>query len=40
MWGLSSIILYYKNQNGTKTGEFMELDADLKVIRVVANYSA
>ena len=40
MWGLSSIVLYYRNQNGTKTGEFMELDATLKVTRVVANYSA
>lgn len=40
MWGLSSVILYYKNQNGTKTGEFMELDSTFKVIRVVANYSA
>ena len=40
MWGLSSVVLYYKNQNGTKSGEFMELDASLKVIRVVANYSA
>jgi len=40
MWGLSSIVLYYKNQNGTKTAEFMELNADLKVTRVVANYSA
>ena len=40
MWGLHSIVLYYKNQKGTRTGEFMDLDADLKVIRVVANYSA
>ena len=39
MWGLSSVILYYKNQNGTATGEFMELDANLKVTKVVANYS-
>jgi len=39
MWGLSSVVLYYKNQSGTKTGEFMELDANLKVTRVVANYS-
>jgi hypothetical protein len=23
MWGLSSVVLYYKNQNGTKTGEFI-----------------
>ncbi len=39
MWGLSSVVLYYVNQQDTKTGEFMELDADNKVIRVVANYS-
>jgi hypothetical protein len=39
MWGISSVVLYYKNQNGTTTGEFMELDANLKVIKVVANYS-
>lgn len=39
MWGLSSIVLYYVNQKGTKTGEFMEFDANQKVIRVVANYS-
>jgi predicted ester cyclase len=38
LWGISSVVLYYKNQNGTKSGEFMELDADLKVVRVVANY--
>ncbi len=40
MWGVSSVVLYYKNQNGTMTGEFMELDANLKVNRVVANYSS
>ena len=40
MWGLSSVVLYYKNQNGTTSGEFMELDSNLKVTRVVANYSA
>ena len=40
MWGLSSVVLYYKNQNGTKAAEFMELDNDFKVVRVVANYSA
>jgi hypothetical protein len=39
MWGLSSVVLYYKNQNGTTTAEFMELDANLKVTRVIANYS-
>jgi len=40
MSGVSSVVLYYVNQKGTKTGEFMELDADGKVTRVVANYSA
>lgn len=40
MWGLSTVVLYYRNQNGTKTGEFMEFDPDFKVTRVVANYSA
>jgi predicted ester cyclase len=38
MWGLSSVVLYYVNQNGRKTGEFMEIDSNGKVIRVVANY--
>ena len=37
--GLSSVVLYYKNQRGTRTAEFMEFAADGKVIRVVANYS-
>jgi SnoaL-like domain len=37
--GLSSLVLYYKNQRGTHTAEFMEFNADGKVIRVVANYS-
>ena len=40
MRGLSSIVLCYKNQKGTKTAEFMELDKSGKVTRVVANYSA
>jgi hypothetical protein len=40
MWGLDSVVLYYTNQRGSKTGEFMELDATGKVCRVVANYSA
>jgi ketosteroid isomerase-like protein len=40
LWGLSTIVLYYTNHKGTKTAEFMELDSDGKVIRVVANYSA
>ena len=36
MQGLSSVVLCYGNQRGTKTGEFMEFDADGAVIRVVA----
>lgn len=39
MWGISSVVLYYRNHVGTMTGEFMELDGSGKVIRVVANYS-
>ena len=39
MWGLSSIVLYYVNQKGTKTAEFMEFDSYGKVVRVVANYN-
>lgn len=39
MWGLSSIILYYVNQSGSKIGEFMEIDVTGKVSRVVANYN-
>jgi predicted ester cyclase len=40
MWGISSIVLCYRNQAGTKSGEFMELDSDGRVVRVVANYSS
>jgi hypothetical protein len=39
MWGLASVVLYYRNQKGTKSGEFMEFDSDGKITRVVANYS-
>ena len=40
LWGMNSIVLYYKNQKGTRTAEFMELSGSGKVVRVVANYSA
>ncbi len=40
LWGINSIVLYYTNQAGTRTGEFMELSANGKVLRVVANYSS
>jgi ketosteroid isomerase-like protein len=39
MWGVNSVVIYYVNQRGTKTGEFMEFDANGKVVRVVANYN-
>jgi hypothetical protein len=39
MWGLTSVVLHYRNQKGTKCGEFMEFDEDGKIARVVANYS-
>lgn len=38
--GVSSMVLYYTNQKGTRTAEFMELSAAGKVRRVVANYGA
>jgi predicted ester cyclase len=40
LWGLNSVVLYYSNQKGARTAEFMELSAAGKVVRVVANYSA
>jgi predicted ester cyclase len=40
LWGVSSVVLYYTNQKGTRVGEFMELSANGKVARVVANYNA
>jgi predicted ester cyclase len=40
LWGLNSVVLYYTNQKGTRSGEFMELSASGKVARVAANYNA
>jgi predicted ester cyclase len=40
LWGVNSVVLYYTNQVGTHTGEFMELSAGGKVARVIAHYSA
>ena len=38
-WGMNSVLLFYTNQaGGRRTGEFMELSANGKVARVVANY--
>jgi predicted ester cyclase len=39
LWGLNSVVLYYTNQKGTRSAEFMEMSAAGKVQRVVANYN-
>ncbi|MDD5128676.1 MAG: nuclear transport factor 2 family protein [Candidatus Omnitrophota bacterium] len=39
LWGVNSLILYYRNQKGVKAGEFMEVNPEGKVIKVVANYN-
>jgi hypothetical protein len=39
LWGLNSVVLYYANQKGARTAEFMELSPAGKVARVVANYN-
>ena len=38
LWGLHSLVLYYRNQKGAMVGEFMELGDDGKISRVVAHY--
>jgi predicted ester cyclase len=40
LWGIHSVVLYYTNQKGTRSGEFMELSASGKLVRVVAHYNA
>ncbi|HKT26137.1 MAG TPA: nuclear transport factor 2 family protein [Terriglobales bacterium] len=40
MHGISSIVVCYRNQKGTKTAEFMEMSDKGKIMRVIANYSA
>lgn len=39
LWGLETIVLYYRNQAGTQTAEVMQFDAGGKVCRMWANYS-
>lgn len=38
--GVNSVVLYFTNQVGTHTGEYMEVSAAGKVVRVIAHYSA
>lgn len=40
LWGIDSVVLYYTNQNGTRTAELMELSPTGKVFRVLAHYNA
>jgi predicted ester cyclase len=40
LWGLNSVVLYYVNQKGNHCGEFMQLSASGKVLRVIAHYGA
>lgn len=37
--GVNTVVLYFINQKGTQTGEFMELSASGKIARVLAHYS-
>lgn len=39
MWGVNSVMLYYKNQQGVKAGEFMEIGPAGKILKVVVNYN-
>jgi predicted ester cyclase len=39
MWGLSSVVFYYINQKGTKSGEFMEVGSTGLVTKVIAHYN-
>ncbi len=40
LWGVNSVVLYYTNQKGSRTAEFMELSSSGKVARVIAHYNA
>jgi predicted ester cyclase len=40
LWGINTVVLYYTNQKGTHSGEFMELSTTGRVARVIAHYSA
>jgi hypothetical protein len=39
LWGLHSVLLYYRNHKGRRTAEYIEVSAGGRVRRVVANYS-
>jgi predicted ester cyclase len=39
LWGLDSMVLYYKNQKGSRTAEFMQVSRNGKLARIIAHYS-
>ena len=39
LWGLDSMVLYYKNQKGSRTAEFMQVSRNGKLTRIIAHYS-
>lgn len=40
LWGVNTVVLYYTNQKGLRTAEFMELLATGAVARVIAHYNS
>ncbi len=38
LWGVRTLVLYYRNQIGTMAGEYMEVGENGKISRVVAHY--
>jgi ketosteroid isomerase-like protein len=40
LWGIDTVVLYYTNQKGSRTAEFMQLSPTGKVSKVIAHYSA
>lgn len=40
LWGVSSVVFYYRNQEGKQTAEYMEMSPKGKVVRVVANQNS
>jgi predicted ester cyclase len=40
LFGINSVVLYYRNQKGTRSAEFMKISPTGKLASVVANYSS
>ncbi len=39
LWGINTVVLYYRNQRGSMTAEVMQLDDQGQVVRMWANYN-